>query len=70
VKEKTKTLSKLRITSDINYLKTDGKVKTPNSVADDYQTILSPESEPNQIFENFGGSEKYLPKKRPPKVNS
>ena len=61
--QKPKTISKLRISDDINYLKSGNgeKESTPQEL-DDYQTILSPESEPNHILGTLGGSEKYLPK--------
>ena len=61
---KGKTLSKLRISDDINYLKSEAKSPSSakNGDFDEYQTILSPESEPNQVFNNLGGSDKYLPK--------
>lgn len=67
---KAKTIAKLRITDDINYLKTDTKQATKPADFDDYQSILSPESEPNQIFSNMGGSEKYLQTEKSAKVNA
>ena len=51
--------------NDINYLKLDDsspKSEKPEPETD-YQTILSPESDVNNVFGELGGSEKYLPKK-------
>ena len=51
--------------NDINYLKLDdSSPKSEKAEPEtDYQTILSPESDVNNVFGELGGSEKYLPKK-------
>ena len=62
-----KTISKLRISGDINYLKDTTSPTTPtkSESIDDYQTILSPqenEKDAVNVFEVLGGSQKDFEK--------
>ena len=62
-----KTISKLRISSDINYLKDTTSPTTPtkSESIDDYQTILSPQENDKDsvnVFEVLGGSQKDFEK--------
>ena len=62
-----KTISKLRISGDINYLKDTTSPTTPtkSESIDDYQTILSPQENDKDsvnVFEVLGGSQKDFEK--------
>jgi len=62
-----KTISKLRISGDINYLKDTNSPTTPtkSESIDDYQTILSPQENDKDavnVFEVLGGSQKDFEK--------